>query len=169
MSETVTVWTDGSCINNGTDRACSGIGVYYSHDDPRNYSSALRTDRHTNNRAELIAILYALCMDFNEHHIEVKTDSMYSIRCIVEYSAAWRERGWITSKGTPVESMVVIKYILSIVADREQRGLRTTFTHVRGHSTNVENNAADSLARSGASKSEEGGRLKLLRYCGVPM
>lgn len=151
------------------DHACSGIGIYYGHNDVRNYSSALHTDRHTNNRAELAAIVYALSMDFNQHHLEVITDSMYSIRCIVEYSSTWRERGWVTSKGSPVESAVVIRHIVSMITHRKTCGLTTTFTHVRGHSTSVENNAADLLARSGASDGKEGGRLKLLRYCGIPV
>jgi ribonuclease HI len=167
--DTVTVWTDGSCLNNGTTNAMSGIGVYYEKNDSRNYSSALKIDKHTNNRAELGAIIYAICMDFGENHLYVCTDSMYSIKCITEYSIKWKRNGWITSKGTPVESSIMIKHILQLVSDRSSANLKTEFVHVKGHSTDTGNNAADLLARTGALNGLEGGRLRMLRKCGVPL
>ena len=166
---TVSVWTDGSCLNNGNHNATSGIGIYYSDHDERNYSSALKSDRVTNNKAELVAILYALVMDFNEHDVSVHTDSLYSIKCITEYAPKWQDNGWTTAKGTPVESSAIIKYILQLLQSRKTHGLQTRFVHVKGHSTNAGNNAADMLARNGASTGIEGGRIQMLRRCKVPI
>ena len=165
----ISVWTDGSCLTNSGINATSGIGVYYGNNDPRNYSSALKAAKVTNNKAELVAILYALVMDFNEHHMSIHTDSMYSIKCISEYALKWEHNGWVTSKGTPVESSPVIKYILHLIRLRDINRLETQFVHVKGHSTDLGNNAADLLARNGALSGIEGGRLQMLRYCKVPI
>lgn len=165
----VNIWTDGSCLNNGNQNAASGIGIYYGDSDKRNYSSALKSGRVTNNKAELIAILYALIMDFGEHDVLVYTDSLYSIKCITEYAFKWQANGWMTAKGTPVESSAVIKYILKLIQSRRACGVQTRFVHVKGHSTDVGNNAADTLARNGAVTGIEGGRIQLLRKCKVPI
>jgi ribonuclease HI len=167
--ERVIIWTDGSCLNNGTQQAASGIGVYYGRNDTRNYSSALKLDKHTNNRAELAAILYAICMDFNKHNMSIRTDSMYSVNCILNYAPKWQTAGWVTSKGTPVESAGMIKYILHLISERKALGLKTELEHVKAHSVNAGNNAADLLARTGATSGKEGGRLRMLRYCGIPV
>lgn len=166
---TVNVWTDGSCLNNGSHNAASGIGVYYGNNDKRNYSSALKSERVTNNKAELTAILYALVMDFNEHGLSIHTDSLYSIKCITEYASKWENNGWVTAKGTPVESSETIKYILRLLKTRSNRKLHTKFVHVKGHSTDTGNNAADLLARNGALADTEGGRIQILRRCKVPI
>ena len=166
---TVHVWTDGSCLNNGNLNAASGIGAYYGESDTRNYSSALKSGKLTNNKAELIAILYALVMDFNEQDMNIHTDSMYSIRCITQYAPKWERNGWITSKATPVESSEIIKYILRLLDTRRGFQLSTRFTHVKGHSTDAGNNAADTLAKTGALSGVEGGRIEMLRYCGLPV
>lgn len=165
----VNIWTDGSCLNNGSRNAASGIGVYYGNNDERNYSSALKSERVTNNKAELTAILYALIMDFNEHDISIHTDSLYSIKCITEYASKWQNNGWVTAKGTSVESSGTIKYILQLLKTREAHKLHTKFVHVKGHSTDVGNNAADLLARNGALSNVEGGRIEIFRRCKVPI
>lgn len=166
---TVNVWTDGSCLNNGKIGAVCGLGAYYGKDDNRNYSSLLILDKQTNNRAELAAIMYAIVMDFNKHSLNIHTDSSYSISAVTEYCARWQQNGWVTARGTPVESADMIRFILSLIYRRRSLGLLTKLTHVKAHADNVNNNAADLLARGGASKTVEGGRLKLLRKCGIPI
>ncbi|KAF6756681.1 hypothetical protein DFP72DRAFT_810001, partial [Ephemerocybe angulata] len=57
--EDVEVYTDGSCIGNGTEDARCGSGIWYAPDDPRN--KALRVDlpARSNNVGELVAVLSA--------------------------------------------------------------------------------------------------------------
>lgn len=169
IMDTVKVWTDGSCLNNGRVGAVCGLGAYYGNSDSRNYSSLLILDKQTNNRAELAAILYVVVMDFNEHNLLIHTDSSYSISSLTEYYHKWQSNGWVTAKGTSVESSDMIKFIIKLISHRKTLGLTTNFVHVKAHADNVNNNAVDKLARAGASKQSEGGRLMLLRKCGIPI
>jgi ribonuclease HI len=144
------VWTDGSCLGNGTNTAVSALGAFYGDKDERNYSSLLKLDRHTNNRAELAAILYV-------------------IDCLTKYYTKWDQNGWMTSKGTPVESATMMKFMLQLIRTRKQLGLNTELVYVKAHDKDPGNNAVDALARKAASNKFEGGRLQLLRKCGVPI
>lgn len=163
------VWTDGSCLNNGTDKACCAIGVYYGVDDGRNYSSHIIGKKQTNNRAELIAILYAVIMDFNVHHLTIYSDSSYSISCVTQYWKKWEVTGWVTSKGTPVESSEIIRSIVDIIQKRAKAGAQTQLIHVKAHADDAGNVAADALARRASLMGTEGGKIKLLRLCGQPV
>lgn len=163
------VWTDGSCLGNGTSTAVSALGAFYGERDPRNYSSLLKLDKHTNNRAELAAILYVLVMDFESHNLTIHTDSRYSIDCLTKYYMRWDQNGWLTSKGTAVESATMIKFMLSIIDKRRKIGLNTELVYVKAHDKDPGNNAVDALARRAASNKSEGGRLQLLRKCGIPI
>jgi ribonuclease HI len=165
----VHVWTDGSCLGNGTSTAVSALAAFYGNTDVRNYASLLKLDKHTNNRAELAAILYAVTMDFDEHDLVIHTDSTYSIKCITEYSTKWIQNGWITSKGTAVESAGMIRYILKSISRRKDLGLKTDLVYVKAHDKDPGNNAVDLLARKAASNPSEGGRLQRLRKCGIPI
>ena len=49
------VYTDGSCINNGKKNAKAGMGIYFSKDNPRNYSARV-VGKQSNNTGELGAI-----------------------------------------------------------------------------------------------------------------
>ena len=54
--EDITVFTDGSCINNGYKNACAGIGIFFGIDDDRNISKRIM-GKQSNNTAELLAII----------------------------------------------------------------------------------------------------------------
>jgi hypothetical protein len=56
-SKTHVVYTDGSCLNNGTARASAGIGVFFGLNSRRNISRKLVADKISNNVAEIRAIL----------------------------------------------------------------------------------------------------------------
>ena len=84
----INVYTDGSCINNGTVDAIAGCGVYFGNNDNKNISFKLKNKdgyNITNNRAELKAILRAftiLKLDIENNKIVIiHTDSQYSITC----------------------------------------------------------------------------------------
>lgn len=168
MSRVIDVWVDGSCTDNGTLKAKAGIGIYYSSNDNRNYSSRLTRTRQTNNTAELVAILYVL--ETNQgSSLRINTDSQYCINCITQFHAKWEKTQWRTVKGTPVESAEIIRCILAVIQRRKESGLSTDFVHVKGHSGDEGNEAADKLARAGSANGSEGGRLKLMRKCGLPV
>ena len=144
---TIEVWTDGSCINNGKPGASCGIGVYYPQYLQRNVSAQLPGGKATNNRAELCAVLYTLCTNYGSDHIVIHTDSQYSINCITQYREKWEKNGWKTSNGRPVEWSRIIRYICLLIDSRMEKGGSTTFVYVKGHSGDVNNDSADTLAR----------------------
>ena len=83
------VYTDGACSNNGYETAKAGIGVYFSENDLRNFSSKIFDVKPTNNIAELKAMLtaFAIIKDDLEKdkHITIVTDSEYVIKCATDY------------------------------------------------------------------------------------
>lgn len=168
METTVQVWVDGSCLNNGINNASSAVGIYYDPEDQRNFSSKLSGGKQTNNRAELLAILYVLCTNLTTTSLKIYTDSQYSIKCLTEYHYRWQVNGWTTSKGDAVESANIIKYSLDLLEQRNSVGASTELCHVKGHANDTGNNAADKLANTAARDVAERGRVKLLRRFGVP-
>ncbi|KAH9854775.1 hypothetical protein C2E23DRAFT_704415, partial [Lenzites betulinus] len=58
--EEVTVYTDGSCVRNGTTAAVAGAGVWYGHGDPRNVAARVPGDEVSNQRAEMYAVALAV-------------------------------------------------------------------------------------------------------------
>ncbi|KAF6742713.1 hypothetical protein DFP72DRAFT_830146, partial [Ephemerocybe angulata] len=53
----VSVWTDGSCTENGSKYAKAGSGLWYAANDARNQAIRLPGEYLTNNTAELAAML----------------------------------------------------------------------------------------------------------------
>ncbi|KAF6765708.1 hypothetical protein DFP72DRAFT_798205, partial [Ephemerocybe angulata] len=55
----VELYTDGSCLDNGTDDARCGSGIWYGPDDPRNRALRVVLPAQSNNVGELVAVLVA--------------------------------------------------------------------------------------------------------------
>lgn len=87
FDECINVYTDGSCINNGSDDAIGGYGIYFDKTNYKNISKKLKKKEGysiTNNRAELKAILETLkIMVGEEKEIIIHTDSMYCIQVLL--------------------------------------------------------------------------------------
>ncbi|KAK9346088.1 ribonuclease H-like domain-containing protein, partial [Lipomyces starkeyi] len=144
------IYTDGCALNNGKSGSLAGVGVYYGPNDSRNISTYLPGERQTNQRAELTAILLAVKEGPRFRHIEIRTDSTYSIKCVEEWSIKWRQNGWRNAKGQQVENADLIKQILDEIEVRRGRGARVKFMYVAGHSGIMGNENADRLANLGA-------------------
>jgi len=80
---TLYVYTDGSCIHNGTKLAKAGIGVYFKKNDDRNVSKPI-SGKQTNNTAEVKAIIEVYNILSNEikrgDDITICSDSTYAIQ-----------------------------------------------------------------------------------------
>jgi ribonuclease HI len=116
----------------------------------RNVSEPLKGVLQTNNRAELTAILRALQIVPTSFSMEIITDSDYSINCSTTWYLNWMRRGWKTSTNKPVENVDLIKGIRELIDKRDDAGVDTKFTWIKGHSENPGNEAADRLAVAGA-------------------
>lgn len=141
------VYTDGACPNNQNDQARAGYGVYFGPNDPRNVSARL-SGKQTNNRAEMTAIKVALEVAGPEADVVVRTDSMLCINSITKWMKGWKRKGWRKANGKPVKNSDLWKEIDTVV--QAHRG-SLHFEHVKGHSGDPGNEAADSLAVAGAS------------------
>lgn len=144
------VYTDGACPNNQNEQARAGYGVFYGEGDPRNVSARL-TGKQTNNRAEMTAILTVLAEVDPGQDVEIRSDSMLCINTITKWMQAWKKRGWKKGGGKEPKNLDLVKEADRLMAAR--RG-RTVFTHVRGHSGEPGNEAADRLAVAGAALEE---------------
>ncbi len=142
------VYTDGSCKNNGKINAIAGIGIFFEKNDKRNVSKIIKGKNiHTNNSAELIAIITAYEIikdDINKgKKICIVTDSDYSIRCIRSYGEKCDKDNW--SKNIPNKDLVFEIYNLYKNKDNVK------FKHIKSHTNNTDihsigNRNADLLA-----------------------
>jgi ribonuclease HI len=160
------IYTDGSSLGNGAKGATAGVGVYFGPRDPRyvtclhlffisnryhrNLSEALKGVRQTNQRAELTAVLRALQLAPLDRDVLIYSDSNYSINCVTEWFINWRRNGWLNASGKPVENKDIIETILTKIEERQTVRSKTLFEWLKGHANDPGNEAADSLAVSGA-------------------
>jgi len=103
------VYTDGSCINNGKINPIAGIGIYFNENDERNVSSIItHNEKLTNNIAELKALIkcYEIVKDELDSgkKICIFTDSQYSIKCATFYGDKNEILGW--NKEIPNKNLV---------------------------------------------------------------
>lgn len=129
----INVYTDGSCIGNGTTNSVGGIGIYFENTQYKNISKQIIDT--TNNRCELIAILETLKIVGNDQHIIINTDSEYSIKGIQK----------INKRNKNCDLFDEIDKII------EKRKGKTIFNKVKGHSGIEDGNFfADKLAIEGS-------------------
>jgi ribonuclease HI len=151
------VYTDGACSANkrASAHSSAGVGVYFGAAHPLNYSAPLRAPPHTNQRAELEAILVALeRIDADPRlrsaPITLWSDSQYSIDCLTKWCSAWERNGWVTSgyrgAAKPVLNQDLIRPSLALL-----RRLRVELRKVPGHAGIEGNECADALARAGVA------------------
>ena len=144
--ETITIYTDGACKNNGKKNAIAGIGVYC--ENVYNISEKIE-GRQTNQRAELYAILKALELTKIDDYstVYIYTDSLYSINCITKWVYGWINNGWLDKKKKPVKNKDIIQPIHHIY--KKYSNIR--FIHIEAHTNKTDihslgNAKADELA-----------------------
>jgi ribonuclease HI len=99
----------------------------------------------TNNRMELRALIEAYSMLDGDEAIEVYSDSLYCVKTVNEWAAAWEAKGWKRKTGA----------IMNLELVQELYGLakahpRAKVQWIRGHAGSRWNEYADALARLGA-------------------
>jgi ribonuclease HI len=137
-----TVWTDGSCLSNGTKNAIGGIGVFFNDNSPLNISEPMKPKKGpvTNNICELEAVRRAILAAVNQEDYEfeddiiIYTDSQYLINCINKWSNTWAQNGWTrkNSKGkkVPVKNKELIQNVKGLCIKYQ-----VVLTHCKAHTT----------------------------------
>lgn len=142
-SDNVYVFTDGGCKNNGRKNAKGGYGVFFTDKHSSDYFKlnkvGLILNDATNQKAELTAmyhlfrILHENVAMFAEKTVVVCSDSMYSIKCIKEWSKKWEKNEWKTSKGDAVKNSELIKKMLNLKKQCEEKKINVVLKHVMSH------------------------------------
>lgn len=137
MLPTVSIYTDGSCLNN------PGRGGWAAliREDGKERTLSGNEARSTNNRMELMAALKALETLHKPSQIDFYTDSQYLRRGITEWLPGWQARGWKRKGGALAN--VELWQALEIAIERHQ----IRWHWVKGHAGHAENVKVDRLAR----------------------
>ncbi len=143
------IYTDGSCINNGTKEAKAGIGIYFDINDERNVSRQVKLNKYdniTNNSAEILAIIEAFKIvekELETKKICIATDSEYSIKCATFYGEKCASMNW--KKHIPNRDLVIELYNIY----KNNKNLK--LMHIKAHTNkkdihSIGNSEADKLA-----------------------
>lgn len=138
-SDTVEVYTDGSCIGNPGPGGWAAIFVLR---DRRSNISGFEKQT-TNNRMELKAAIEALKALPKKVKAVIYTDSTYVKNGITVWIANWKENNWKSAAGKPVKNQDLWQELSEVIQDRELE-----WSWVRGHAECLNNNNADFIARS---------------------
>jgi ribonuclease HI len=145
--EHMTVYTDGSCLNNGKTNAKAGAGVWFADDSPLNKALKIPGPHQTNQIGEVAAVIAAIQNVPTYAPLSIKTDSMYVINGLTEHLQDWEDKGWIEISNK--EWFKRAAYLL------RKRSAPTTFQWVKGHNGEKGNEESDTLAKQGAEKDSE--------------
>lgn len=157
----IEVYTDGACEGNGTPRARGGVGVAFPERPDLNVSEPLppvgskgpdgtQGLKHTNNRAELTAILRALQVvderldTGRTRPVRLRTDSMLCVNTFTKWLAGWKRVGGGPARVVGPRDVVVVKLVkrdgspvlntdLILAVEARLRLRRVEFVHVRAH------------------------------------
>ena len=138
------VYTDGSCINNGTEEAKAGGGVWFDHGDPRNAAFRVPGNKQSNQTGEILAILHAVKLTHGNQPLRICSDSKFAIEGLTKHAKEWEEKNWMGITHGPLFKCTT--------AWLRARTAKTTLQWVKGHAGIEGNEEADKLAAEGALK-----------------
>ncbi|KAJ6483971.1 ribonuclease H-like domain-containing protein, partial [Mycena sanguinolenta] len=118
----------------------AGAGVYLGPNNKYNISLRV-TGEQTNNRGELLAVLYCLSNIPANRRLDIYSDSEYVIKFIIYWAPGHAETGWNCANADILQDIVSwIKF----------RSAPIHLYHVKAHAGNRHNKAADAAAKDGA-------------------
>lgn len=144
------IYTDGGCLNNGTEDARAGIGVYFGADSDQNLALRLPGPKQSNQRAELMAAWLGVmgCDPYRpgqplpEPQI-IHTDSKYTIKCVTDWMPAWLELD--EASRAMKDNWDLIHCLYVALQDRPHVSLE----YIKAHAGLPGNEEADDLATQG--------------------
>ena len=164
----IILYTDGSCINNGSSNAIGGWAyiIIYQNIKKEFYCSGFENNT-TNNRMEMKAILNGL-KKINSYpsnaylKILVISDSQYCIKGASNRMYRWQEKGWQKNcnkgKGKrDIKNIDLWKEMFAVCSV-----LKPDFSWIKGHSGNKYNELCDLMAST--SRDLQEAYSKSIRY-----
>ncbi|KAL8787099.1 MAG: hypothetical protein Q9195_007927 [Heterodermia aff. obscurata] len=167
--EELIIYTDGSCLSNGQSEqkmACAGYGIHFPQLS-RDWDIALQfstIEKHTNQRAELLAVIRALQLvqvrSLGCKRISIFTDSMYAVQGLNEWIPKWRTTNYRTAQKKRVGNADLFQLLDQEVNKSTVQGVPVVLSHIPREGNTV----ADALARTGAQGSSAQSKLNNLIY-----
>jgi len=142
--EEITIYTDGTCMNNGKKNAQCSSRVWFGHKDPRNKAVRIPGKSQSNQVAKIATIIIALESVPPYQLIKIITDSKYVIEGLTNHLETWEDDGWIGIKNTTLFKKAT--YLM------RHQSAKTTMKWVKGHDRVQGNKGSDALAKQGANK-----------------
>ncbi len=141
----IQIYCDGACSPN-PGKSGTGIAVYEKGTATKLHYG-LYDANGTNNTAELLGILEAFKLAqgyLADHaHVQILSDSKYSIDCITKWAAGWKKKGWKRGKGEEIKNLALIQACFELYQNLSQQ---ITISHVKGHANIEGNELADRMA-----------------------
>mgnify|MGYP000178303729 CR=1 FL=1 len=140
MTPTVDIWTDGAAHpNNGSGFGGWGVVIKTADSESELSGSEAKT---TNNRMEMMAAIKALESLSKPSVVNLRSDSKYVIDAFnKKWLVGWQKKGWKTSTGTAVKNQDLWLQLLALAKVH-----KITWTWVRGHAGDEDNDRCDRLA-----------------------
>lgn len=139
MTDPVVIYTDGACSGNPGPGGWGAVLIYGLHRKELSGGEAATT----NNRMELMAAIAALEALKKPSPVVLHTDSAYVKNGITSWINGWRRNGWRTADKGLVKNAELWQRL-----DTAQARHTVTWRWVKGHAGDVENERADTLART---------------------
>jgi ribonuclease HI len=145
--QTITVYTDGACFNNGKENAYCGSRIWVSPNNELNKKIRVPGQTQSNQVGELAAVMKTATMIPASWPLIIMTDSKYVIQGLTKHLRDWENKGWIGIKNANLFKTAA--YLL------RRRTAPTLFKWVKGHAGDQGNEESDRLAKEGAEKTTQ--------------
>ncbi len=140
MTNTIEIWTDGSCSGNPGPGGWGALLVSGEHEKEL-FGGVENT---TNNQMELTAAIEALNALKAPSKVTLHTDSTYVKDGLTKWIHGWKKNGWRTAAKKPVKNKELWQ-ALDAACTRHD----ITWKWVKGHAGDAGNERADELANRG--------------------
>ena len=124
----------------------SSRGTFVTITEPRQLKLHLLPLHTTSQQAELIALTKALTLAKNLR-VNIHTDSKYAYNILHSNILIWRERGFLTQKGSPIINSDLIHKLLEAALLPNKAAILHCRGHQNGSLISAYNNAADQKAK----------------------
>ncbi len=162
----IAIYCDGACSPN-PGKSGTGVAIY-EQNQLTSLWYGLFEKQGTNNTAELNGMLKAF--QFAQHyikqqkHVQILSDSKYSIDCITKWAIGWQAKGWTRGKGEAIKNLELIQQCFQLYQAIKQN---ITISHVKGHA-NIEGNELSDRMAVLARSSEEKDFIRYNKTLDIP-
>jgi ribonuclease HI len=162
----INIYTDGACSGNKRGCGIGGYGYVIIDGSTRKiYKNGGVILDTTNNIMELVSVIAALkelskVLDHKTEDVvcKIHSDSKYVVENWNESLIKWLDKGWLTSKGSPVLNKKYWELLFHVTCNYKM----VRFAWVKGHDENKYNEMANDIAVSlSQKKRREIEKLKL--------